>query len=153
MSMLRNRLVAAGLAAAFLAGGGPAYSASLATGAGAYAGAQTNPLVTQVRCRNCNTGAAVGVGIAAGILGAAAIAGAMSGPSYGPPVVYEPTPVYPAPVYPAPVYPAPVYRAAPIYAAPPVAYEAPYPAPGPAMRPTTCWYPVPDSTEGYWGPC
>mgnify|MGYP001281155631 CR=1 FL=1 len=71
-------------------------------------------------------GAAVGAGIALGILGAAAIAGAASAP---PPVYYEPPP---------PVYYEP---------APRVYLEGP-----PPPRPRSCWVDA-GPGRGYWSPC
>lgn len=83
-------------------------------------------------CWNCGgNGAAVGAGIALGILGAAAIAGAAAAP---PPVVYE--------------------------APPPVVYEAPPPVvrvePAPRVylepAPRRCWVETAPG-RGYWSPC
>ena len=56
------------------------------------------PTTADARCRGC----AVGVGIGAGLLGAAIIGGAIAnGPAYAapPPAYYGPAPVYRGPVY------------------------------------------------------
>ena len=87
-------------------------------------------------CWNCGkrhnySGAAVGAGIAMGLLGAAAIAGmAENQPPPPPPGYYPPPP------------PPPVYYAPPVY--------APTPRPPP---PGQCWFPTDTRGAGYWAPC
>ncbi|MEP9377965.1 hypothetical protein ABLE91_14700 [Aquabacter sp. CN5-332] len=145
MVMLTKKLAAFGFVAALgVAAASPAFSASIGTGA--LQAAQTAPSgVTQVGyygpgwgrgCWNCggwNNGAAVGAGIAAGIIGGAAIAAATAPP----PVVYAPPPAYgPPPAY---------YVAPPGYAAPPAYYRVP--ARG------RCWYETDGRGYGYWGVC
>ncbi len=140
MSRLSGFGAALGVVGALaVAGVTPAFSAAIGTGAGQMA--NVSAPVTQVGCWNCNNGAAVGVGIAAGIIGGAAIASALAPP---PPVVYAPAPVYVAPPPPPPyVAPAPVYYPPPGYYPPPPAYP----------RPGRCWFQSDAYGNGYWGRC
>ncbi len=127
-------------AAASLATATPSFAASVGSGALAVApahGAAATPVGYWYRgrwyrgCWNCgphyNNGAAVGAGIALGVLGAAAIAGAASEPP--PPVVY--------------------------YEPPPTVYYQPAPEVylEPAPRPRSCWVATGPGGAGYWSPC
>lgn len=141
--MIRTYTVkAAALGVALMMGAGaasPAFSASLGTGALQAKPANAAPAEVGYwyrgrwyeGCWNCgrpNNGAAVGAGIALGILGAAAIAGAAAEPAYPPP---GPPPV--------------------------VYYEAPgptvYVAPPPVHHPRQCWVETDGRGYGYWTAC
>ncbi|MFG1349265.1 hypothetical protein [Xanthobacter autotrophicus] len=149
-SLLRAKLVALAVAAAAATGAASTgHAAAIGTGALALAPGQAAS-VTDVGywhrgryyngpyrgyggpyrggCWNCGggNGAAVGAGVALGILGAAAIAGAASAPP--PPVYYEEEPeVYYQP-------------------APRVYLE-------PAPQPRSCWVATGPGGGGYWSPC
>ncbi|OYW41789.1 MAG: hypothetical protein B7Z15_23565 [Rhizobiales bacterium 32-66-8] len=127
-----------GSASSALAGGAPAHVVQVG-GWGPGWGPGPRPYYPPPRgCWNCNNnnGAAVGAGIALGILGAAAIAGAASAP--------PPPPVYYAPAPPPAVYYAPP---PPNYGPPPVTYVPAGPPPG------QCWFPTDTRGNGYFAPC
>lgn len=118
-----------------VAAASPVFSASLGTAA--LQAVEVPARATEVGCWNCrgwNNGAAIGAGIAAGIIGGAAIAAATAPPA----VVYAPPPAYgPPPAY---------------YVAPPGYYQAP-PAYYRVPSPGRCWYETDSRGFGYWGPC
>lgn len=130
-------------AAASLATASPGLAAPLGRGQLAAAPAH-GAAVTQVGywhrgrwyngCWNCgpryNNGAAVGAGIALGVLGAAAIAGAAASAPPPPVVYYEPAPP-----------PVVIYQPAP------EVYLDPVP------RPRSCWVATGPGGTGYWSPC
>jgi len=128
-----------GSASSALAGGAPAHVVQVG-GWGPGWGPGPRPYYPPPRgcwnCNNNNNGAAVGAGIALGILGAAAIAGAASAP--------PPPPVYYAPAPPPAVYYAPP---PPNYGPPPVTYVPAGPPPG------QCWFPTDTRGNGYFAPC
>lgn len=142
-SGLKGGALAFALAAATILGTvAPVGAAAIGSGQAALSAAHAAP-VTEAGywyrgrwyggCWGCapppsNNGAAVGAGIALGILGAAAIAGAASAPP--PPVYYAPPPR---------VYVVPETE---------VYLEGP-----PPPRPRSCWVNTGPGGAGYWSPC
>ncbi|GLI22268.1 MULTISPECIES: hypothetical protein [Xanthobacter] len=138
--LMRTNLMALGVAVVLTGGAGTGNAAAIGTGALAMAPAKAAS-VTDVGywyrgryyrggCWNCGNGAALGAGVAIGVLGAAAIAGAAAAPP-PPPVVY--------------------------YEQPPVVYYQPAPRvylePVPPPRPRSCWVATGPGGQGYFSPC